>query len=63
MSVDIPQCGTVGVNSTLMWFAPTVTWGAETTRSSSRVFGCSGSYIERMRSVVSMFSNLSAYEG
>lgn len=26
------------------------TWGAETTRSSSSVFGCSGSYIKRMRS-------------
>lgn len=50
IKVDMPQWGTVGVNSTLTWFNPIVICGADTTRSSSRVFGCSGSYIDRMRS-------------
>jgi len=38
------------VNSTVTWFISMETCGAETTRSSSSVLGCSGSYIERMRS-------------
>ena len=41
--VHMPQWGTVGVNSTLTWFNPTCICDADTTRSSSRVFGCSGS--------------------
>lgn len=49
------QWGIVGVNSTRTcgrepWV--TVIWGADTTASCSNDSGCSGSEIERMRSVV-----------
>lgn len=55
----MPQCGTVGVNSTRTWLSFTRIWDAETTRSSSRLFGCSGSEIERIRSIeMSTMNNL-----
>lgn len=55
MNVLMPQCGTVGVNSTVIrsgCLGSKVIWGAETTAScSSDILRCSGSEIERMSSV------------
>lgn len=51
MRVDMPQWGTVGVNSTSTRPGATVIWGAETTASCSNVIErCSGSLMERIRS-------------
>lgn len=51
INVDIPQWGTVGVNSTMMWLSPNSICSTDTTLSSSRELGCSGSAIERIKSV------------
>ena len=53
MSVDMPQCGTVGVNSTNTRFRAlsTVICGEDTTANISSVIDlCSGSLMERIRS-------------
>ena len=55
MNVLMPQCGTVGVNSTVIrseYFGSKVICGAETTASCSSVMlRCSGSEIDRMSSM------------
>ena len=54
MNVLMPQCGTVGVNSTVTrsgYLGSKVIWGAETTASCSSVMlRCSGSDIDRISS-------------
>ena len=60
MNVLIPQCGTVGVNSTVSlseWFESKVICGAETTASCSNdMLLCSGSEIDLMRSTTTLVS-------
>lgn len=58
ISVAMLQCGIVGVNSTATVLSAsfTLTRTCSTTFSSSRVRGCSGSLMERMRSKISRSS-------
>lgn len=58
MIVDIPQWGTVGVNSTVTELWASSICSADTTLSCSSDRGCSGSDIERMRSTKNVSSDL-----
>jgi hypothetical protein len=54
ITVLIPQCGTVGVNSitTRLFVFETIHWGVDTTMSCSNdMCLCSGSVMLRMRSI------------